>query len=59
VVNRSIVVAAGGILGGGSSVNGAIYARAKQDDYDTWNTKGWSTDELLPILKKTYWRQSI
>ncbi|KAI1871472.1 uncharacterized protein JN550_004466 [Neoarthrinium moseri] len=52
VADRSIVVAAGSVLGGGSSVNGAIYARAQQTDYDAWATKGWSTDELIPFLKK-------
>ncbi|RYP60040.1 hypothetical protein DL769_008297 [Monosporascus sp. CRB-8-3] len=46
------VVATGCILGGGSSINGAMYARGQRGDYDAWNTEGWSTDELLPYLKK-------
>lgn len=52
LANRSITIATGGVLGGGSSVNGAIYARAQQVDYDAWGTKGWSTEDLLPFLKK-------
>lgn len=52
VANRSIVVAAGGVLGGSSSVNGAIYARPQRVDLDSWGVKGWSADELIPYLKK-------
>ncbi|KAI0179425.1 alcohol oxidase [Hypoxylon sp. FL1284] len=52
LANRSITFSMGGVLGGGSSVNGAIYARAQQVDYDSWATKGWSTEELLPFMKK-------
>ncbi|KAH9904670.1 alcohol oxidase [Xylariomycetidae sp. FL2044] len=52
LADRSIVVAAGGVLGGGSSVNGAVYARAQQVDYDSWDTPGWSSNELLPFLKR-------
>ncbi|KAI5917755.1 putative alcohol oxidase [Camillea tinctor] len=50
--NRSVAVVTGSILGGGSSVNGAIYARAQQVDYDSWDTEGWSSKDLLPFLKK-------
>ncbi|RYO86963.1 hypothetical protein DL764_008930 [Monosporascus ibericus] len=45
------VVATGCILGGGSSITAAMYARGQRGDYDAWNTEGWSTDELLPYLK--------
>ncbi|KAI0597030.1 alcohol oxidase-like protein [Biscogniauxia sp. FL1348] len=50
--DRGIAVAAGGILGGGSSINFSIYARAQATDYDAWNVKGWSADELRPFLNK-------
>lgn len=40
------------VLGGGSSTNLMMYTRGQRDDYDSWNTSGWSTDELLPYLKK-------
>jgi alcohol oxidase len=49
---RAAVVFAGSVLGGGSCVNGSIYNRAQSDDYDTWNTEEWSTDDLLPYLTK-------
>ncbi|KAI0599724.1 GMC oxidoreductase-domain-containing protein [Biscogniauxia sp. FL1348] len=49
---RESVVPAGGVLGGGSSVNFMMYTRAQRDDYDSWNMPGWSTDELIPFLRK-------
>ncbi len=83
---RAVVVPAGGILGGGSSVNFmwlvvmrtlanapgtsisvsqfeekgeksrdltlSSYTRAQRSDFDAWNVPGWTTDELLPYLKK-------
>lgn len=49
---RSAAVIAGSVLGGGSSVNGAIYNRAQRDDLDSWKTPGWSADDLLPYLNK-------
>jgi hypothetical protein len=35
-----------------SSINWLVYTRAQRHDFDSWNTKGWSADELLPFLKK-------
>lgn len=29
-----------------------MYTRAQREDYDAWNTPGWSTDKLLPFFKK-------
>lgn len=52
LANRSISLATGGLLGGGSSINAGIYARAQHQDFDAWNTEGWSGDDLLPFLKK-------
>ena len=52
LAGRSPVVAAGGVLGGGSSINFAMYTRAQREDYDAWDTPGWSTTELLPYFKK-------
>jgi alcohol oxidase len=50
--HRDLHVPVGGVLGGSSSVNGLLYVRAQRSDYDSWNTTGWSTDELLPYLQK-------
>ncbi|KAI1810610.1 GMC oxidoreductase [Poronia punctata] len=49
---REVIVPCGGILGGGSSINFMMYTRAQRDDFDSWETPGWSTDELFPFIKK-------
>ncbi|KAI0655408.1 alcohol oxidase-like protein [Cubamyces menziesii] len=53
---RAPVVPCGQCLGGGSSVNFAMYTRAAASDYDDWKTvygnKGWSSADLLPLLRK-------
>ncbi|TFK74184.1 alcohol oxidase [Pluteus cervinus] len=57
VGNRSIVIPSGRCLGGGSSVNFAMYTRAATTDYDDWESEfgneGWSSKHLIPLLKKT------
>jgi 5-(hydroxymethyl)furfural/furfural oxidase len=43
-------------LGGGSSINGQIWMRPPLDDYDHWaalGCTGWSSEEVLPYLKKS------
>ncbi|KAK3370601.1 alcohol oxidase-like protein [Podospora didyma] len=52
LANRKPIVPAGGILGGGSSINVMLYSRAQRPDFDSWKTPGWSADEILPFLKK-------
>lgn len=52
VADRSLIVPTGNILGGGSSTNFMMYSRAQRSDWDSWNTPGWSADEMLPFLKK-------
>lgn len=45
----------GKLLGGSSSINGMVYIRGQQQDYDDWaaaGNKGWSYDDLLPIFKR-------
>ncbi|KAG8698578.1 hypothetical protein FRC08_005831 [Ceratobasidium sp. 394] len=49
---RAPLVASGGALGGGSSINLMMYARASASDYDDWNTTGWGFKDLVPLLKK-------
>ena len=51
---RQVVVPSGGVLGGGSSINFMMYARAQRSDWDAWQTPGWSADEMIPYLKKVY-----
>lgn len=61
--NRSILLAQGKVLGGGSSVNGMIYIRGQQADYDDWSEKwgckGWSYQDVLPYFKKAEANESL
>ncbi|PVH99526.1 alcohol oxidase [Periconia macrospinosa] len=50
--NRELVVPSGGTLGGGSSINLMMYARAQRSDFDAWNVPGWSADDMIPYLRK-------
>lgn len=52
LAGREPIVPSGGTLGGGSSINFMMYTRAQRSDFDSWNTPGWSADELLPFMKK-------
>ncbi|KAK4211453.1 GMC oxidoreductase-domain-containing protein [Rhypophila decipiens] len=52
LADRVPIVPAGGLLGGGSSINVQMYTRAQRSDFDSWNTPGWSTEDLIPYLKK-------
>lgn len=52
LANRRPVVETGGVLGGGSSINWMVYTRGQWDDYDDWNTTGWTANDVLPWLKK-------
>lgn len=49
---REVVVPAGRILGGGSSINLSMYTRAQAADYDAWNTPGWSAKDMIPLCNK-------
>lgn len=42
----------GGILGGGSSINFMMYTRAQGIDFDSWETEGWTAEDMLPLCKK-------
>ncbi|KAI1323679.1 alcohol oxidase [Xylariaceae sp. FL0255] len=50
--NREITIPTAQVLGGGSSVNMMMYSRAQRADWDSWQVPGWSTNEMLPYLKK-------
>ncbi|KAL1800515.1 hypothetical protein ACET3X_000857 [Alternaria dauci] len=52
LADREPIVPSGGTLGGGSSINFMMYTRAQRSDFDSWNTPGWSAEEMLPHLKK-------
>ena len=50
---RQIVQPRGKVLGGSSSINGLIYVRGQQQDFDVWRQlgcTGWSFDDCLPYF---------
>ncbi|KAF1949800.1 alcohol oxidase-like protein [Byssothecium circinans] len=52
VGGRQLIVPAGSVLGGGSSVNFMMYSRPQARDFDAWNTPGWTAEEMLPFMKR-------
>jgi choline dehydrogenase len=53
--DRRITFTRGRVVGGSSSVNGMIYLRGNQQNYDDWAERGcdgWSSAEVLPFYKK-------
>ncbi len=48
---REMIIAQGKVLGGGSSVNGMIYIRGQQEDFDEWGVPGWGARDVLPYFK--------
>jgi choline dehydrogenase len=53
---RSVAYTQGKTLGGSSSVNGMIYNRGQDRDFDAWasaGNAGWSYPEVLPYFQKT------
>ncbi|WP_394780296.1 GMC family oxidoreductase [Undibacterium sp.] len=54
---RSLIYPRGKVLGGSSSINGMIYMRGQQRDYDLWadltGDTSWRWDEVLPVFKKS------
>lgn len=53
--NRRIPVPRGKVLGGSSSINGLVFVRGQQLDYNTWSqlgNRGWSFESVLPIFKR-------
>jgi choline dehydrogenase len=50
---RRIFTPRGKVLGGSSSINGLVYMRGQPEDFDDWETPGWSFGELLPYFKRS------
>ncbi|MEO7115677.1 MAG: GMC family oxidoreductase N-terminal domain-containing protein [Caldimonas sp.] len=54
--DRAMVWPRGKALGGSSVINGLLYIRGQQADYDDWaalGARGWSYREVLPYFKKS------
>jgi choline dehydrogenase len=54
--NRSIPYPRGKTLGGSSSINGLLYIRGQEQDYDIWRqlgNRGWSWNDVLPYFLKS------
>ncbi len=52
---RRIPVPRGRVIGGSSSINGLVFVRGQQLDYDTWaqlGNRGWSYDDVLPVFRR-------
>ena len=52
---REIPCPRGKLVGGCTSVNGAVYMRGHRSDYDGWSAlgnEGWSYDEVLPVFTR-------
>jgi GMC oxidoreductase len=46
---------AGHVVGGGSIINGMVWNRGEQDDFDAWvsfGNSGWGWNDLLPYFKR-------
>ncbi|AIP66183.1 GMC family oxidoreductase [Burkholderia thailandensis] len=61
--DRSLIIAQGRVLGGGSSVNGMIYIRGQAADYDDWATEWgcteWRYRDVLPYFRKAEANESL
>ena len=47
---------AGKVLGGGTTINGMLYVRGDQEDYNTWAARGnpgWGWEDVLHYFKKS------
>src|SRR6201992_205879 len=52
---RTVFQPRGKVLGGSSSINGLLYVRGQQQDYDRWRQRGnagGGYDDVLPYFKK-------
>jgi choline dehydrogenase-like flavoprotein len=53
---RTAVIYSGGVVGGGTVVNGMFFNRGSAPDYDGWaslGNPGWGWNDLLPYFKKS------
>jgi choline dehydrogenase len=55
--DRSLIYPRGKVLGGCSSINGMIYMRGQEDDYETWADETgddrWRWQQVLPVFRQS------
>ena len=54
--NRRVHCPRGKVLGGSSSINGMVYIRGNQEDFNEWarlGATGWNYESVLPYFKKS------
>lgn len=55
LADRSFLIPAAAVVGGGTTINGMFFDRGSALDYDAWvelGNPGWGWDDLLPYFKK-------
>lgn len=56
LLNRSLPLSAGKVIGGSSAINGMVFMRGNAAEYDHWEELGnigWNWDGLFPYFKKS------
>ena len=54
--NRTIKIPRGKVLGGSSSINGMVYIRGHEEDFNSWSRNGcygWDYKSILPYFKRS------
>lgn len=59
VDGRQVKLSRGKFLGGSSGVNGTLCIRGTKQDYDDWQLKGWSGEEMFEYMRKVSSASSI
>lgn len=52
---RSLAAPRGKVIGGSSSINGMVYVRGHDEDFNTWErlgAKGWSARDVAPYFRR-------
>ena len=55
MLQRSMPVSRGKVLGGSSSINGCVYVRGAASDFESWRKAGlwgWGWDDVLPVYRR-------